>query len=51
MGELGMIMVAVDEYLRLTERDDMLSALEAHGVDNWIGYEEAVSTYNEENDK
>ena len=31
------------EYERLQERDDWLSWLEAAGVDNWDGMDEAVS--------
>lgn len=30
-------------YERLVRRDEELSALEAHGVDNWIGYGEAMA--------
>lgn len=30
------------EYERLQERDDWLSCLEAAGVDNWDGMDEAI---------
>ena len=35
-------------YLR--DRDRLLSALEAAGVDNWEGYDHAVEIYQESND-
>jgi hypothetical protein len=34
----------------LQERDEILSALEAGGVDNWEGYDEALSVYAENDD-
>lgn len=37
----GYIAVPENEYERLVERDEFLSALEAAGVDNWEGYSEA----------
>ena len=39
---------AIEEAKRvkhLEERDDFLSCLEAMGVDNWCGYEEAQQMY------
>lgn len=33
---------AIRELKRLKERDDILSSLEAAGVDNWEGYCEAM---------
>ncbi len=35
------VMVPEDEYSKLIERDRWLYALEAAGVDNWEGFEEA----------
>ena len=35
------IEITKSEYLELIERDTWLCALEAMGVDNWIGYDEA----------
>ena len=40
-------MPTVEEFERLKERDDWLSALEAAGVDNWSGMEEAIRIRNE----
>jgi len=34
-------MVPEEEYFKLLERDRWLCALEAAGVDNWEGFEEA----------
>ena len=36
-----MVEITEEEFERLQERDDFLSALEAAGVDNWDGYYEA----------
>lgn len=36
------IVVPLAEYLYLIRRDDWLQCLEAAGVDNWNGMEEAV---------
>ena len=36
-----LIEITEEEFGRLQERDDFLSALEAAGVDNWDGYYEA----------
>ena len=35
------IIVSRNEYFKLQERDNFLSALEAAGVDNWDGYGDA----------
>lgn len=34
---------AIKELKRLAKRDSILSNLEAAGVDNWSGYEDAMS--------
>lgn len=39
----GKIVLTEEEYDRLVYRSDMLSYLEAYGVDNWNGYEEAMN--------
>lgn len=36
----------VKEVKRLRQRDDMLSGLEAGGVDNWDWYSESLKDYN-----
>lgn len=33
------VTITIEEFIRLTGRDDFLSALEAAGVDNWEGYD------------
>lgn len=35
------------EFHKLVERDDKLNFLEAHGVDNWEGYDEAIREFRE----
>lgn len=42
-------MEKVEQYLNELERNqDFLYALQAAGVDNWSGYDEAKKIYNEE---
>lgn len=41
------ITILRDEYERLVEREEFLSALEAAGVDNWCGFDEAHSIMRE----
>lgn len=43
-----MIEITVVEYNRLLDRESFLDALHAAGVDNWRGYDEAISIYNGE---
>jgi hypothetical protein len=43
MGEL--ITITKAEYMRLKERDEFLSCLEAEGVDNWSGYGDAQQAF------
>lgn len=43
MADAEYTTITVAEYLRLSARDDELSALEAYGVDNWEGYSDALS--------
>ena len=35
------------EYRNLKNRDLKLSALEQEGVDNWVGYDDAMKVYRE----
>ena len=37
------ISIKKSEYDELNKRDEILSSLEAYGVDNWEGYEMAMS--------
>ena len=39
----------MDEYSQLLDRDQKLCALEAAGVDNWAGYDEAMNILEEWN--
>lgn len=41
------ITISIDEYHRLLDQDMWVNALDAAGVDNWEGYDEAVSILNE----
>lgn len=46
-----MVTITKARYDRLLDRDDWLDCLEAAGVDNWDGYDEAGRIYREtEND-
>lgn len=36
------IQISLTEYLRLTSRDEILSALEKGGVEDWEWYDEAL---------
>lgn len=42
------ITITKQHYDRLVASSDWLECLEAAGVDNWQGYDEAVRIYNEE---
>lgn len=37
-----MILVDTEKYWQMVRDQKLLQALEANGVDNWIGYEDAV---------
>lgn len=39
------VMVEADTYNRLLQTEEKLSLLEAHGVDNWQGYSEAMCEF------
>lgn len=41
------VTISVDEYDKLIEDSYWLAALEAAGVDNWEGYDEARQIFNE----
>ena len=43
----AMVAITVDEWKRLQEESYKLAALEGAGVDNWEGYDEAMSLYEE----
>ena len=46
------VTISREEYDKLTEESQKLSALECAGVDNWCGYDEAmemVREWNEDN--
>ena len=43
------VSITLDEYSQLLDRDQELAALEAAGVDNWEGYEEAMNILKEWN--
>ena len=43
------VSISLEEYSKLLDRDQKLCALEAAGVDNWEGYEEAMNILEEWN--
>lgn len=49
MGEE--VTISRQEYLGLLESRRWLDALEAAGVDNWQGYDDAVDIYREEEEE
>ena len=42
--------ISQEEYEKLLKRDEMLSALEGAGVDNWEGYDYAIDMLNEDDE-
>jgi hypothetical protein len=46
-----LVTITKREYERLTEAENKLECLYAAGVDNWIGYSEAMSMLNEEEEE
>lgn len=40
----AMVAITNTEYMELKQARDMLEALQAHGVDNWSGYSDAISS-------
>lgn len=44
------VTIDVREYQRLLKRDEWLECLEAAGVDNWSGYDDAREILNGENE-
>jgi hypothetical protein len=42
-----MVEITEDHYERLLESEDKLAALEAAGVDNWQGYDDAMDILRE----
>jgi hypothetical protein len=47
-GSKELITIPKEAYDRLLADQEFLSCLEAAGVDNWSGYDEAVEMYNED---
>lgn len=45
---INKIAITLTEYVELMDRSIKLSCLEACGVDNWDGYEEAMEMYAEQ---
>lgn len=48
MEEQQLIMITKKDLDLLIERSELLSCLEACGVDNWDGYSDAIEMMNEE---
>jgi hypothetical protein len=47
MSDPNMVTITLEEYERLMDVDELLSALDAAGVDNWEGYDDAMEIYRE----
>ena len=45
------VSITMAEYLDLIAAKEKLVALEAHGVDNWEGYAEAMATLDDEEEE
>lgn len=45
---IEMVTITKAEYTRLLKRDDFLGCLEACGVDNWSGFDDARSLQRED---
>jgi len=45
-GGAAMITISEEEYNKMLDRIMWLAALEAAGVDNWQGFDEACEIYN-----
>lgn len=48
--EDGSVTLTKEEYAEIMSQLDWLDALEAAGVDNWDGYDDAVDILNSEED-
>lgn len=48
MENQEMVTITKEEYDRLVDDSYMLSCLEACGVDNWSGWDDAMEMFNEE---
>lgn len=46
MTEEELVTIPKKEYERLLEREDWLQCLEAAGVDNWQGMDDAIDIHN-----
>ena len=46
-----MVTISKEEYESLLDSELQLSCLEACGVDNWEGYDDAMEMYNEDEDE
>ena len=42
------VYISLAEYTRLKQAEHKLEALEANGVDNWVGFPNAMDDYNDE---
>jgi len=50
MADIETITISKSEHERLLERDDWLQCMEACGVDNWQGIDDAIKMFNGEDD-
>ena len=51
MGDEETVTISSKEYKELLERDKLLSALEAGGVDNWEWYGASIEEHYQENEE
>ena len=45
--EQGTITIPLEEYQSLKQDEAFIQVLEHHGIDNWEGFEEALSDFQE----
>jgi hypothetical protein len=46
-GEVETVVILKEDYVELKRDSEFLEFLEAHGVDNWEGYDDARAAYHE----
>ena len=51
MENKEMVTISKAEYDELLKDSELLSCLEACGVDNWCGWDDAIEMFNEEDDE
>lgn len=47
MSDENTVTITIEEYRHLAEREELLNFLFAWGVDNWVGYDDAMKMYSD----